>query len=183
MVREKHLPKCQISSIIPGGRCFAPDKMKFDPRLHHRRSIRLKGYDYTQPGAYFITLVTYRRECLFGEIEGETIRLNPLGEIVQQAWLRLPSYFPIRLDDFAVMPNHFHVGAKHLPGQFQSRVIPWRQMLRPNRRKAHNLAPWVPSSRISNLPPPGAPIKWMPYMALPSGSAIITSTSSAMNPN
>ncbi len=82
--------------------------MKFDPHIHQRRSIRLKGYDYTQPGAYFITLVTYGRECLFGEITGETMRLSPLGEIVQPAWLRLPSFFSIRLDVYVVMPNHFH---------------------------------------------------------------------------
>ena len=41
--------------------------MKFDPKIHHRRSIRLKGYDYSQPGAYFVTIVTRQRECLFGE--------------------------------------------------------------------------------------------------------------------
>ena len=80
----------------------------YDPQKHHRRSIRLKGYDYTQPGAYFVTLVTWQRECLFGEIEGETMRLNPVGELVQHAWLRLPSFFPIRLDAYVLMPNHFH---------------------------------------------------------------------------
>jgi len=80
----------------------------YDPQKHHRCSIRLKGYDYTQPGAYFVTLVAWGRACLFGEIDGETMRLNPVGEVVQHAWLRLPSFFPIRLDAYVVMPNHFH---------------------------------------------------------------------------
>ncbi len=52
----------------------------FDPNIHHRRSIRLKGYDYSQAGAYFVTLSTWQRECLFGDaVAGET-RLNAVGE-------------------------------------------------------------------------------------------------------
>jgi REP element-mobilizing transposase RayT len=83
--------------------------MKFDPQKHHRRSIRLKGYDYTQAGAYFVTMVTWRREPLFGEIvDGET-RLNGLGQVVQREWERLTHRFPhIQLDAFVVMPNHVH---------------------------------------------------------------------------
>ena len=54
-----------------------------DPRRHHRRSIRLKGYDYAQAGAYFVTVVTQDRECLLGEIVDDAMRLNPFGEIVQ----------------------------------------------------------------------------------------------------
>jgi len=95
----------------------------YDPQKHHRRSIRLKGYDYTQPGAYFVTLVTWQRECLFGEIEGETMRLNPVGELVQHAWLRLPSFFPIRLDAYVLMPNHFH-GIICMGEASAARVIP-----------------------------------------------------------
>jgi len=59
---------------------------KFDPDRHHRRSIRLKGYDYAQAGAYFVTVAAYRRECLFGGmVDGEMV-LNDFGEIVQQEW-------------------------------------------------------------------------------------------------
>ena len=58
--------------------------MKYDPQIHHRRSIRLKGYDYTHPGAYFVTICTYQREEFFDEgIEGR-MRLNPSGEIVRE---------------------------------------------------------------------------------------------------
>jgi putative transposase len=83
--------------------------LKFDPRQHHRRSIRLKGYDYTQPGAYFVTLCAWRRECLFGELLEGVVRLNPVGKIVETEWKRLPRQFPnIRLDAFVIMPNHIH---------------------------------------------------------------------------
>jgi hypothetical protein len=60
--------------------------MKYDPTKHHRRSIRLKGYDYTRPGAYFVTLVTWGRECLFGVVVGGEMRLNEMGKIVSWYW-------------------------------------------------------------------------------------------------
>lgn len=58
--------------------------MPYDPQRHHRRSIRLPGYDYTRAGAYFVTLVTHDRECLFGEIVGGEMRLNTWGEIARE---------------------------------------------------------------------------------------------------
>ena len=83
--------------------------MKFDPQKFHRRSIRLKGYDYTQPGAYFVTMVTYQREDLFGEIMEGEMRLNWTGKQVKREWGRLARRFPnIELDEFIVMPNHVH---------------------------------------------------------------------------
>jgi REP element-mobilizing transposase RayT len=79
-------------------------------QFHHRRSIRLKGYDYTQAGAYFITMVTQKRQCLFGEIGPEAeILLNQNGLIAWSEWERLPERFPfIELGAFVVMPNHVH---------------------------------------------------------------------------
>ncbi|MGB9753481.1 transposase [Roseiflexus castenholzii] len=83
--------------------------MKYDPQKHHRRSIRLKGYDYSQPGAYFITIVTQNRACLFGEVANGEMRLNEAGRMVHQEWANLPSRFPnLDLDAFIVMPNHIH---------------------------------------------------------------------------
>jgi putative transposase len=84
-------------------------KIKFDPHIHHRRSIRLKGYDYSQPGAYFITLVTHGRDCIFGEvIEGDMV-LNWYGKTVHRDWMDLPHHYPfVTLDAFIVMPNHVH---------------------------------------------------------------------------
>jgi REP element-mobilizing transposase RayT len=75
----------------------------------NRRSIRLKGYDYSQAGLYFITICVKNRECLFGEIkEGEMI-LNDAGEMVKTQWLALPKRFKnIQLYEYVVMPNHFH---------------------------------------------------------------------------
>jgi len=83
--------------------------MAYNPAKHHRRSIRLKGYDYSSPGAYFITICTHQRDCLFGEIADGTMQLNQLGQIVSASWQRLPDHFStVELDAFVVMPNHIH---------------------------------------------------------------------------
>ena len=88
---------------------------KFDPQntpsghRHHRRSIRLKGYDYSQEGAYFVTIVTWRRDFLFGEIVNKEMRLNKVGKVIEWEWLELPKRLPyIELGAYVVMPNHFH---------------------------------------------------------------------------
>ena len=73
----------------------------------HRRSIRLKGFDYTRCGAYFITMGTQDRLSLFGEIVGGEMHFSPFGNIASQQWQRLPTRFPhIGLDEFVLMPNH-----------------------------------------------------------------------------
>lgn len=78
-------------------------------RPHHRRSIRLKGYDYSQAGAYFITIVTQDRACLFGEVVDGAMRLNEYGRIVEFTWHDLVNHVAgIVLDAFVVMPNHVH---------------------------------------------------------------------------
>jgi len=88
---------------------------KFDPQntltgtRHHRRSIRLKGYDYSQAGGYYVTIVTWHRECLFGEVVNKEMILNKVGKIVEWEWLELPKRFSyIELGAYMVMPNHFH---------------------------------------------------------------------------
>ena len=76
---------------------------------HHRRSIRLKRYDYTQPGAYFITICTHNRQCLFGEVVNGEMLLNALGKIVRDEWRRTTEIRPnVKLDAFVIMPNHIH---------------------------------------------------------------------------
>ncbi len=91
--------------------------MKFDSQKpfdyaqdrHHRQSIRLPDYDYSQPGAYFITIVTRGRECLFGEISGGKMHLSDAGWIVWDVWNSLPARYPqITIGTAMVMPNHFH---------------------------------------------------------------------------
>ncbi|MDP1714930.1 MAG: transposase [Anaerolineales bacterium] len=83
--------------------------MKFDPKIHHRRSIRLQGYDYSQAGAYYVTIVAWRREHVFGEVVNAEMQLNKFGQIVNQAWYDLPKHYPhVELDTFCIMPNHVH---------------------------------------------------------------------------
>src|ERR1019366_1141877 len=103
--------------------------MRFNPEIHHRRSIRLKGYDYSQAGLYFITICCKNRECLFGKIIGvqgfqrvpqnEPINnseplapymaLNEAGQIANECWLEIPEHFPnVILHEHIVMPNHVH---------------------------------------------------------------------------
>ena len=83
--------------------------MKYNPQIHHRRSIRLKGYDYSQAGAYFITICCQDRKCRFGEIVNDEMILNEFGIIACNEWKKLPERFPnFELDVFQVMPNHMH---------------------------------------------------------------------------
>jgi putative transposase len=71
--------------------------------------LRLKSYDYTQPGAYFVTILAWHRQPIFGQILAEKILLSPAGENVWQAWKDLPRHFKhITLGSAVVMPNHFH---------------------------------------------------------------------------
>jgi REP element-mobilizing transposase RayT len=83
--------------------------MPYDPRRHHRRSIRLQGYDYTSPGGYFVTLCVYQRRHLFGEVVKGEMQLTPYGRVVDTYWSRIPRHFPhVELDAWVVMPDHFH---------------------------------------------------------------------------
>ncbi len=77
----------------------------------HCRSVRMKEFDYTQPGAYFVTIVTVQRECLFGEVVDGEMRLNDLGTIAGDEWLRttiLRSNVQLNTDKVVAMPNHVH---------------------------------------------------------------------------
>jgi len=83
--------------------------MKYDPNIHRRRSIRLKGYDYSQAGWYFITICTHNRLCLFGGVQNGEMVLNDAGMMVQTVWNEIPPHYPeIATDEFIIMPNHVH---------------------------------------------------------------------------
>jgi putative transposase len=83
--------------------------MPYNPDIHHRRSIRLQGYDYAQLGAYFLTICTHRKQCIFGEIANGEMYPNFLGQVVISQWKAIPHHFPyVLLDEFVLMPNHFH---------------------------------------------------------------------------
>ena len=97
-------------------------KSKFDPQKHHRRSIRLKEYDYSSGGAYYVTIVTWYRDCIFGQVMNEEMILSDLGKIADECWRAIPEHFPfVELGAYVIMPNHVHgiividhnVGATH----------------------------------------------------------------------
>ena len=74
-----------------------------------RKQLRLPDFDYSMPGAYFVTICTQNKQCLFGAIKNGKMKLNPNGEIVQSSWIDLPNHYAgINNDVFAVMPNHVH---------------------------------------------------------------------------
>ena len=82
---------------------------KYNPKIHHRKSIRLKGYDYSQAGFYFVTICCQHRACLFGGIVDGAMILNDAGKMVINEWLKLKKRFKnIELQEYVVMPNHFH---------------------------------------------------------------------------
>ena len=79
------------------------------PQKNHRRSIRLPGYDYSQAGAYFVTMVAHGRNYLFGEIIDGAVQLNTAGQCALTCWQTIPHHFPHAvLDEFVIMPNHVH---------------------------------------------------------------------------
>jgi putative transposase len=83
--------------------------MKFDPEKHHRRSIRLRNHNYSQPGYYFLTICTYKNQCWFGEIKNDRMHLNQIGKIVMEEWLNTPKVRQnFQLDQWIIMPNHLH---------------------------------------------------------------------------
>ena len=83
--------------------------MPYDPSRHHRRSIRLRGYDYTTPGAYFVTFCTQGRQRLFGTIANGVMQPNDAGRMIERWWGELNTKFPsMRTDAFVVMPDHIH---------------------------------------------------------------------------
>ena len=115
--------------------------MTHDRQHGHRRSIRLKGYDYTQPGAYFVTICTLDRACLFGEIMQGEMWLNDCGRVAEKCWLDIPSHFPhVELDAFVIMPNHIH-------------GILWIVETPLAMGGAKNFSPLPPTTSIPSLPP------------------------------
>jgi REP element-mobilizing transposase RayT len=111
-----------------------------------RKSIRLKDFDYSQAGGYYVTLVTFQRENLFGEVAGGEMHVNALGRIVQECWDEIPVHFPnVTMDAFMVMPNHVHgiifihgdnpisVGAQHIIPVGARHVSPLQKPTHPPR--------------------------------------------------
>ena len=102
--------------------------MRYDPERHRRRSIRLKDYDYTSSGAYFVTICTHDRACFFGTVVDGEMELNDAGRIARSSWNELAARFSnITTDVLIVMPNHIHgiilVGAQFIARQRLSQDI------------------------------------------------------------
>jgi putative transposase len=96
--------KCSTPTFL---RLFVP--MSYNPEIHHRRSIRLQGYDYSQSGAYFVTICTFQRQHLFGAVNNGEMQLNVTGQIVSAIWQKIPQHFPnVEIDEFILMPDHLH---------------------------------------------------------------------------
>lgn len=95
--------------------------MNYNPDIHHRRTIRLHGYDYSTEACYFITICTQEKKCLFGSITDGAMQLNEIGKAAERCWHDIPIHYPnVELIEFIMMPNHIHgivriVGAEYLP--------------------------------------------------------------------
>ncbi len=170
-------------------------EMKYDSDTHHRRSIRLKGYDYSQAGAYFVTICSQNKECLFGDVVDSEIRLNDAGQMVHRIWNDLSIKYPdIELEEFFVMPNHMHgiivfVGAPLVGAHFPCTAIDnaeSRAGTRLNPGQAQDLPlHWgmlsVNSNQLQRIDISMASDNTIGHHSMADyGSAIITSTSSAM---
>ena len=80
-----------------------------DQPQRNRKSIRLKDYDYSHPGSYFVTVLVRNRECLLGEVIKGEMKLSEMGKIVENVWNELPTRYPcVGLDEFVIMPNHIY---------------------------------------------------------------------------
>ncbi len=96
--------KCKLKNAKSGA-----EVLKFDKDKHDRRSIRLKNYDYSQGGAYFVTICTFNKECLLGNILDGEMQLSEIGQIVADCWRWLgEQYDYVYLDEWIIMPNHLH---------------------------------------------------------------------------
>ncbi|HON53113.1 MAG TPA: hypothetical protein PLS12_07890 [Bacteroidales bacterium] len=90
--------------------------MTYTKRFYSRKSIRLREYDYSQQGLYFITICTQNRSCLFGSIDHGSIMLYDSGKMIENQWLQMPQRFPnIVLHEYIIMPNHIHVILEIVP--------------------------------------------------------------------
>jgi len=119
-------------------------RMNYDPDKHHRRSIRMRGYDYAQEGVYFVTVCAQDRQCLFGEIVDGEIRLDDAGRMIERWWFELNHKFStVETDEFVIMPNHFHgiVVIADVPVGADLRVGPNSESAHPTHQGAHIGAP------------------------------------------
>jgi REP element-mobilizing transposase RayT len=131
---------------------------KFDPKIHHRKSIRLKGFDYSSAGAYYVTIVTWHRDCLFGEVVQPKfpteayVNLSAPGKIADECWRAIPDHFPsVELGAYMVMPNHVHgiIVINGLSVGATQWVAPTSHKIRPNGPKRGSLGAIIGSYKMA----------------------------------
>lgn len=117
--------------------------MNYNPNIHHRESIRLKDCDYSKEGMYFITICTQNRECLFGNIMDKKMILNDAGKMIEKIYNELPNYFNnIKINDYVIMPNHFHCVIEIVGVPFMGTQI-FSNKINENDRATTRVAPTV----------------------------------------
>jgi hypothetical protein len=133
-------------------------EMTSDPKKYHRRSVRLKGYDYASPGWYYVTICTHGRNFLFGEIVESQMRPSRAGDIAQECWNEIPRHCPrATLDVSVVMPNHLH-GIIVIGGDMPTKRTgtPWRAPTKPASSPGRD-TPWrVRTREAFGKPVPGS---------------------------
>ncbi|XOF34189.1 MAG: transposase [Candidatus Electrothrix sp. YB6] len=117
--------------------------MSYNPDIHHRRSIRLRNYDYTRAGAYFVTICVQHRECLFGGITNGVMRLNDAGRMTEKWFAELENKFhEIECDEFVCMPNHVHFIVVNVGADLRVRPdIPRVRVRPPNMQPSRQVQP------------------------------------------
>lgn len=127
--------------------------MQYNPNKHHRRSIRLQGWDYSQEGFYCLTLCVQHRDCLLGEIVDGQVVLSELGQIVADEWERSPHIRQeIELDEWVVMPNHFHAIIRIInPVEYNRSLMLGQQPLTPTGDLGEGDRPKMRPKSISSL--------------------------------
>lgn len=132
--------------------------MSNQPNKYHRKSIRLKGYDYSQPGFYFITICVQNRLCLFGYIKQGEMILNDAGRMIEKWYIELENKFPnIKCHKKAVMPNHFHCVVQIVEADPRVRPILGESPILPKTPTSPKTNKIHPTPKLSSTPPHPTP--------------------------
>ncbi len=134
---------------------------RYNPEIHHRQSIRLKGYEYSRTGAYFVTICARNRECLFGDVMDGKMRVNAYGQTVADCWQWLSEqYVHVNVGEWIVMPNHLHgIIAMMDDGRGGSRTAPTDSVKRKPLGRLIGAFKTVSTKRINQMrATPGVPL-------------------------
>jgi REP element-mobilizing transposase RayT len=135
---------------------------QYDPKRHHRRSVRLRGCDYSRPGAYFVTINVKGGECALGDVVDGYVQCTDLGRIAHDFWAQVPVRFPyVSIDQFVVIPNHVHAiivihevapADKTERSARRGRVVPPRESTPPQSNARRGRGHPAPDTDTANMP-------------------------------